>query len=123
MHIGGREIAQPAVMMRVVVPREETAAHAAAVFDGAEPIRKLRPVFERAELGFRKRIVVAHAGPRVTSLEGAVAVSRRGYFGSRSRRVTFRLSLRCENQKIGAKGRKRTKESENAKSLASRELR
>ena len=52
--VSRREIAQAAVVVRVVVPREEIAAHAAAVFDGAEPIRKLRPVFERAELRFGK---------------------------------------------------------------------
>src|SRR5215204_2440846 len=42
--VGRREIAQAAVMMRVVVPREEIVADAAAVRDRAEPIRKLRPV-------------------------------------------------------------------------------
>jgi hypothetical protein len=64
--VGRRELAQPAVMVRVVVPREEIPAHAAGVFNGAESIRKLRSVFERAELRFRKRIVVARAWPRVT---------------------------------------------------------
>src|SRR5215207_6864731 len=39
--VGRREIAQPAVMVRVVVPREEMTSHAAAMLEGAEPIRKL----------------------------------------------------------------------------------
>ena len=70
--VGRREIAQPAVMVRVVVPREEIVADRAGVFDRAEAIRKLRPVFERAELRFGKRIVVAHARPRVTGVDAEV---------------------------------------------------
>ena len=42
------------------------------VFDGAESIRKLRPVLEGPELGFGKRIVIAHAGPRVTGGDAEV---------------------------------------------------
>ena len=61
--IGRREMAQAAVMMRVVVPREEIVADAATVGDRAEPIRKLRPVFERPKLGFGRGIVVADARP------------------------------------------------------------
>ena len=52
-------------MMRVVVPREQRVADRARILDRAEAVRKLRPVFERPELGFGKRIVVAHARPRV----------------------------------------------------------
>src|SRR5207247_28400 len=70
--VGWREIAQPAVMVRVVVPREQIVADGAGVFDRAEAIRKLRPVFERAELRFRKRIVVADAGTRVTCVDAEV---------------------------------------------------
>ena len=63
MHVGRREIAQAAVMVGVVVPREQVVRDGAGVFEGAEAIGKLRPVFERAELGFGKRIVIAHARP------------------------------------------------------------
>jgi hypothetical protein len=70
--VGRREIAQPAVMVRVVVPREEIVADRTGVFEGAEPIRKLRAVFERAELRFGKRIVVAHTRPRVTRVDAEV---------------------------------------------------
>ena len=59
--VGRREIGQAAVMMRVVVPREQIVADGAGIFDRAEAIGKLRTVFERAELRFRKRVVVAHA--------------------------------------------------------------
>src|SRR5438093_1348962 len=52
MHVGWREIAQAAVMMRVVIPGEEVVADRAGVFEGAEPIRKLRSVLERTELRF-----------------------------------------------------------------------
>ena len=48
--VGWGEIGQPAVMMRLVVPREEIVADVAGVFDRAESIRKLRSVFERPEL-------------------------------------------------------------------------
>jgi hypothetical protein len=60
--IGRRQIAQTAVMMRIVVPREEIVADAATVRDRAEPIRKLWPVFERPKLSFGKRIVVLTRG-------------------------------------------------------------
>jgi hypothetical protein len=70
--VGRREIAQPAVMVRIVVPREEIVADAPSVFDRTEPVGKLRPVLERPELGFGKRIVVAHAGPRVTRVDAEV---------------------------------------------------
>ena len=38
-------------MVGVVVPREQVVRDGAGVFEGAEAIGKLRPVFERAELG------------------------------------------------------------------------
>ena len=37
--VGGREIAQATVVMRVVVPREEIVADRARVFDGTEAVR------------------------------------------------------------------------------------
>ena len=54
--VGWGEIVQPAVMMRIVVSREEIVADVAGVFDRAESIRKLRAVFERPELGFGERM-------------------------------------------------------------------
>ena len=65
VHIGRRQIPQAAVMMRVVVPRDQVVADRARILEGAEAARKLRSVFDRPELGFGKRIVVAHARPRV----------------------------------------------------------
>ena len=41
--VGGRQIAQAAVMVRVVVPSKQDPADAARVFERAEPVRKLRP--------------------------------------------------------------------------------
>ena len=72
VHIGRREIGQAAVMMRVVVPREEIVADGAGVFERAESIRKLRAVFERAELRFGERIVVAHPRPRVARVDAEI---------------------------------------------------
>ena len=63
MHGGRCEIAQAAVMVGVVVPREQVVRDGARVFEGAEACGKLRSVFEGAELGFGKRIVIAHARP------------------------------------------------------------
>ena len=61
VHVGRREIAEAAVMMGVVVPREQILADPARVVERRESVRKLRPVLERPELRFRKRIVIAHA--------------------------------------------------------------
>ena len=63
VHVGWRQIAQAAVMVRVVVPREEIVADATRVLERAKSIRELRSVFEGAELGFGERIVIAHARP------------------------------------------------------------
>ena len=41
---------ETAVMMLVVVPAKERLAERAAVFDGAEPVRKLRTVLQRSEV-------------------------------------------------------------------------
>src|SRR5439155_24892457 len=45
VHVGRRQIPQATVMMRVVVPPEQIVADGAGVLDGAEAVRKLRPVF------------------------------------------------------------------------------
>jgi hypothetical protein len=44
--------AQSGVSVLVVVPMEEALAKHAAIFDGAEPSRKLRAVLERLEVCF-----------------------------------------------------------------------
>ena len=75
--VGGREIAQATVVMRVVVPREEIVADRARVFDGTEAVRKVRAVFDRPELGFGKGIVVAHPRPRVARLDAEVGEQER----------------------------------------------
>ena len=51
------------VVVFVVVPVEEALAMGAAGFQRAESIRELRPVLQRFELAFRKRVVVGHTGP------------------------------------------------------------
>ena len=71
VHGGGCQIAQAAVMVRVVVPREQIAADVARVCERAEPARKLRSVLHGPELRFGERIVVAHAGPRMTGVDAA----------------------------------------------------
>ena len=54
--VGRRERAEAAVMVRVVVPREQIAADAARVFERAEPVRKLGAVLQGPELRFRERM-------------------------------------------------------------------
>ena len=51
--VGRREIAEAAVMVRGVVPREQIAADAARVFERAEPVRKLGAVLQGPELRAR----------------------------------------------------------------------
>jgi hypothetical protein len=43
---GGRHQAQPGMMVLMVVPLKEGRAEAACILDGAEAIRKARPVFK-----------------------------------------------------------------------------
>ena len=45
---------------------------ARGVWERAESVRKVRPILDRAELGFGERIVVAHAGPGVTRVDAEV---------------------------------------------------
>ena len=75
--VGRREITEAAVMVRVVVPREQIAADAARVFERAEPVRKLGAVLQGPELRFRERIVVAHARPRMTGVDAQVREEQR----------------------------------------------
>ena len=75
--VGRREIAEAAVMVQVVVPREQIAADAARVFERAEPVRKLGAVLQGPELRFRERIVVAHARPRMTGVDAQVREEQR----------------------------------------------
>ena len=50
---GRRQIGEPAVVVRIVVPREQIAADGARVCERAEPVRKRRPVLQGPELRFR----------------------------------------------------------------------
>ena len=77
VHGGWCQIAQAAVMVRVVVPREQIAADVARVCERAEPARKLRPVLYGPELRFGERIVVAHAGPRMTGVDAQIREEQR----------------------------------------------
>ena len=74
---GWCQVAQAAVMVRVVVPREQIAADVARVGERAEPARKLRPVLHGPELRFGERIVVAHAGPRMTGVDAQIREEQR----------------------------------------------
>lgn len=49
---GGGHQAQAGMVVLMVVPLKEGLAKTAGVFDGAEAIRKTRPVFKGAELTF-----------------------------------------------------------------------
>ena len=57
VHVVGREQAEAAVVMFGVVPGEEVLAVGTRVLDRAEAVRERRPVLERLELRFRKRVV------------------------------------------------------------------
>ena len=72
VNVGGRVKCQPGVAMLIVVPREKRVADRARILDRPEPVRKFGPIFERPELGFGKRIVVADARARV----GLAAIPR-----------------------------------------------
>ena len=53
----------PAVVVLLVVPREESLAICARVLDGAVALRKIRHVLESFELALRVRVVVRDMGP------------------------------------------------------------
>lgn len=61
--IVGRQQAQGAVTVVMIIPTEERAAEVTAVLDTAEPIRKLRPVLHGFELSLRVRVVRGGVGP------------------------------------------------------------
>jgi hypothetical protein len=65
VHDGGREEAEPTVMLFVVVPAEEILPERTAILDRPEAFGKLRTILERLDLRFRKRIVVRHLRPAV----------------------------------------------------------
>ena len=57
VHVMGRQQAEAGVVMLGVVPGEEGLAVGPRVLDRAEAVRERRPVLERLELRFRKRVV------------------------------------------------------------------
>ena len=63
--LSGRQQADAAVVVAVVVPVEELAAEGACVLDGAEAVGKFRAIFHRLELTLRVGVVVGLVGPRV----------------------------------------------------------
>ena len=98
-------------MVRVVVPSKQVAADATRVFERAEPCRKLRPVFHGPELRLGERIVVAHAGPRMTGGDTQVREEQRDECAAHGRtavRVNGELVRRdallragCRQQALG----------------------
>ena len=66
VHIVRREQPEPDVMMLGVVPREEVAAEAAAVFERAETVREVGPILQGLELRLGEWIVVRDVRPRVS---------------------------------------------------------
>src|ERR1017187_8752949 len=61
----GRHQSDSGVMMITIIPVEKIAAERLRVFDAAEPLWKLRLIFQSLEAAFRKRIVVGSVGPAV----------------------------------------------------------
>jgi len=53
------------MLVFVVVPGEKRSAKLPGIFDTAKSIREIRPVFQRLELRFGKRIIVTRMRPRV----------------------------------------------------------
>ena len=58
MHRHGREQADPAVAMRVVIPIKKGSRPGACVLQAAKAVRVARALFQRLELGLRKGVVV-----------------------------------------------------------------
>ena len=78
--VGRCEIAQAAVMVRVVVPREQIVTDRAGVFHRSEAVGELGPVLQRAELRFRKGVVIADPRPRMTGLDAQIGEEQRDEF-------------------------------------------
>ena len=77
VHVSRYQVAKPTMVMRIVVPRKEIVADGARMCERAEPIRKLGSVLQSPKLRFRKRIVIAHARPRVTGVDPEVREEQR----------------------------------------------
>ena len=58
MHVGGRQQAEPGVMVLGVVPGEKDVAVGPRVLDRTEPLGEGRPLLQRLELRLRERVVV-----------------------------------------------------------------
>ena len=59
MYLLGRHQRDTAMMMLLVIPKEKVLAESPAILNGPKPLRELRAVLERPELGFRVRVVIA----------------------------------------------------------------
>jgi len=73
----GIHVADPTVVVLVVVPVEEVAREATGVLQAAEAIWKLRSVFQGLELGFREGVVVGDVWPRVGFADSQVRQEQR----------------------------------------------
>ena len=63
-HLGGHQ-ADSRMVVLGVIPAEEALAKSPGIFQAAEPLRKVRPVFQGFELSFRIGVVIAGMGPAV----------------------------------------------------------
>jgi hypothetical protein len=63
--INGVLVADPAVVVLVVVPGEQPLAERSGVGEAAEAVGEVGPVLQRLELGFGVRVVVFDMGPGV----------------------------------------------------------
>src|SRR5271170_7612343 len=58
MHLVRGHEADPAMVMVLVVPVEETAAEAGGILDATETFRESRLIFQRLEVALRERVIV-----------------------------------------------------------------
>jgi len=85
MHDGRRQEAEPAVAVLMVVPTEEVLPEGPAILQRSEPLGKVGTVFERFELGFRKRIVVRDVRTTMRFGHGQVGEQQRDGFAPHRR--------------------------------------
>jgi len=77
VHVCGREQRDAAVVVLVVVPREESTAMNASMLDVREMRRKVRAVLERLELRLAEGVVVGDVGPREALGHAEIAIQLR----------------------------------------------
>ena len=81
VHLREMHLANPGMVVIVIVPIEKPAAEVPGVLDAPEPLRKSRLVFQGLEVAFGKRVVIRRVRPVVRTGDAKIGQQKHGRFG------------------------------------------